>query len=259
MLSNALGNNVQLNGPLVNKTRTASLRWRPVDKNVEATPTKLTAGKSACLAKTHRLQVLLPSVLSKNSASVLPPLNTCSSERECLWCSPCQNYPYFNYYTSTAEFFCIKDIFRTAIFLVDYDESALIKVVHNWIEHSVDHRGSSHMNNSGDLIYVAVRGGICIECYNQQWIGSVAHTCHCTFGYLYGCTSSEGLLRHYVVEVFARNLLIVRRGTIQHLDQLLLAHRLAQLLRHSFDIVYVDEAGTIVIKQVEYFVNAVLS
>jgi hypothetical protein len=67
-----------------------------------------------------------------------------------------------------SRFLCLKEIFRTAIFLVDYDESALIKVVHNWIEHSVDHRGSSHMNNSGDLIYVAVRGGICIECYNQQ-------------------------------------------------------------------------------------------
>ncbi len=75
-------------------------------------------------------------------------------------------------------------------------------------------------------------------------------------GYAHHC--SEGLLSHNIVEILARDLLVVGTGSLQHLDKLFLAHSFAKLLRHAFDIVNIDEAGAIVVEQVEYLVYAAL-
>lgn len=69
---------------------------------------------------------------------------------------------------------------------------------------------------------------------------------------------SEGLLRHNVVEVLPGDLLVVGGCPLQHLNELILAHGLAQLLGHPLDVINVDVAGSVVVEQVEDLVDAVL-
>ena len=70
---------------------------------------------------------------------------------------------------------------------------------------------------------------------------------------------SEGFLGHNVVEVFSGDLPAVGGSPLEHLLQLLDIHGLAQLFGHPPDVVGVDEAAVIVVEEIEYFINAVLS
>ena len=70
---------------------------------------------------------------------------------------------------------------------------------------------------------------------------------------------SEGFLGHNVVEIFTGDLSAIGSCPLEHLLQLLHVHGLTQLLGHSPDVVGVDVAAVIVVEQVEYFINAVLS
>lgn len=70
---------------------------------------------------------------------------------------------------------------------------------------------------------------------------------------------SESLLGHYVVEVLARDFLVVGASPFKHLDELLLVHGLAELLSNSLDVVNVDESASIVVEQIEDLVDAGLN
>lgn len=68
--------------------------------------------------------------------------------------------------------------------------------------------------------------------------------------------SRKGLLGHNEVEVFESDLVAVASSALQHLLQLVSAHRLAEFLGHAAQIVYINGTRLVLVKQLEYAHNA---
>lgn len=73
------------------------------------------------------------------------------------------------------------------------------------------------------------------------------------------CNWSEWFFSHDVVEVFLGDFTAVGGSPLEHFLELLQAHVFSQLLSHSLDIVHVNSSTSVIIEQVEYFVDALLS
>ena len=69
---------------------------------------------------------------------------------------------------------------------------------------------------------------------------------------------SEGLFSHDVVKIFPWNFSSVSGSSLEHLFKFAHIHGLTKLLGHSLDVVDIDEPGSIVVEQVEYFIDTVL-
>ena len=69
---------------------------------------------------------------------------------------------------------------------------------------------------------------------------------------------SESFLGHDVVEILPGYLSPVGCCSLKHFFEFLDIHGLAQFFGHSADVVGVDEAGVVVVEEVEDFVDAVL-
>lgn len=69
---------------------------------------------------------------------------------------------------------------------------------------------------------------------------------------------SESFFGHNVVEIFSWNFSSIRGSPLKHFFQLAVIHGLAQFLGDSLDIVDIDEASSVVIKEIKDFINSVL-
>lgn len=70
---------------------------------------------------------------------------------------------------------------------------------------------------------------------------------------------SEGFLCHYVIKVFPCYLAAVACCPLQHLLELLDAHSLSQLLRHTLYIIHIYRSSFVIVEKIENFVDSSLN
>ena len=70
---------------------------------------------------------------------------------------------------------------------------------------------------------------------------------------------SEGLFGHDVVEVLSTDFSAIGGSSLEHFFEFRHVHGLAEFLGHSLDVINVDEPSSVVIEQVEDFIDTVLN
>lgn len=76
--------------------------------------------------------------------------------------------------------------------------------------------------------------------------------------FVYEWEGSEYFLSHYIVEVFASDLLAVAAGPLEHFLEFFETHGLPEFLGDSLEVVHVDALAHVVVEEVEDLVDAVL-
>ena len=70
---------------------------------------------------------------------------------------------------------------------------------------------------------------------------------------------SKSFFSHYVVKILSGNFSAIRRSALKHFLQLACVHSFTKFLGYSPDIVDIDEACPVIVKEVKNFIDSVLN